>query len=237
MCCPYAHGNATGDSKRKYIRTCPSVTQSLKYSCTMETAVKCYILEVSSLKHLPLKHPRSIKQAKNIRSSILGQQRLSHDVLYNLHELAIDNPEYIHTHPNLVCICGQQALFEEFDRLLLTDSQSPQLLSYDTTFKLGDFYLSTLAFCHILLTQSPAIPLCFLIHDRKFQSSHDELFSIRCRFSPTLLKTRKPIVTDEKQAIVNTIQKHLPFAAHLRCWNCVIRDARRWLSSHGVLKK
>ena len=73
----------------------------------------------------------------------------------------------------IIIICVQQALFEEFDRLLLTDSPPPQLLSYDTTFKLGDFYLSTLAFCHILLTQSPVIPLCFLIHDRKFQSSHD----------------------------------------------------------------
>ena len=120
----------------------------------------------------------------------------------------------------------QQALFEEFDRLLLTDSPSPQLLSYDNTFKLGDFYLSTLAFRHILLIQSPVIPLCFLIHDRKFQSSHDEQFSICCRFSPTMLKTRKPIVTDEEQAIVNTIKKHLPFAPHLRCWNRVIRDAR-----------
>ena len=39
---PYAHGNATSDSKRKYIRTCPSVIKSLKYSCTMETAVKFY---------------------------------------------------------------------------------------------------------------------------------------------------------------------------------------------------
>ena len=143
-----------------------------------------------------------------MRSSILGQQRLSHDALYNVHELAIDNPEFIHTihtHPNLVCVCGQQALFEEFDRLLLTDSPSPQLLSYDTTFKLVDFYLSTLAFCHILFTQFPVIPLCFFIHDRKFQSSHEELFSICCRFSPSLLKTRKPIVTDEEQAIVNTI--------------------------------
>ena len=132
---------------------------------------------------------------------------------------------------------GQRALFEEFDRLLLTDSPSPQLLSCDTTFKLGDICLSTLAFRHILLTQSPVIPLRILIHDRKFQSSHDERFSICCRFSPTLLMTRKPIVTDEEQAIVNTIKKHLPFAAHLRCWNRVIRDARRLLSSHGVLKK
>ena len=66
----YAHRNATSDSKRKYVRTCPSVIQSLKYSCTMGTAVKSYrnhILEVSSPQHFPVKHPRNIKQVKNIR--------------------------------------------------------------------------------------------------------------------------------------------------------------------------
>ena len=100
---------------------CPSIIQSLKYSCTMETAVKSYwnhILEVSSPKHLPVKHPRNIKQAKNIWSSILGLQRLSHDALYSLHELAIDNPEFIHTihtHPNLHGL--RLSLFEEFNRL------------------------------------------------------------------------------------------------------------------------
>ena len=150
--------------------------------------------------------------------------------MYNLHKLATDNADFIHTihtHPNLVCVCGQKALF---DRLLLTDSPSPQLMSY----KLGDFYLSTLTFRHILFTQSPVIPLCFLTHDRKFQSSHDELFKMCCKFSPTLIKTTKPIVTDEEQVIVNTIKSHLLSAPHLRCWNHVFRDARRWLSSHGA---
>ena len=70
---PYAHGNATSDSKRKYIRTCPSVIQSLKYSCTMETVVKSYrnhILEVSSPQHLPVKHPRNKKYAiKHFRAA------------------------------------------------------------------------------------------------------------------------------------------------------------------------
>ena len=43
MCAvPYAHGNATSYSKRNYIRTCPSVIQSFKYSCTMEIAEKSY---------------------------------------------------------------------------------------------------------------------------------------------------------------------------------------------------
>ena len=44
----------------------------------------------------------------------------------------------------------------------------------------------------------------------------------------------KPIVTDEEQAYVNNIGQYLPAVAHLRCWNHVLRDAKRWLQSHGA---
>ena len=118
--------------------------------------------------------------------------------------------------------------------MLLVQSPSPQLLSYDTTFQLGDFYVSTLAFRHTLFKEAPVIPVAFLIHERKLQACHDELFGICCKLVPTLKKTKKPIVTDEEQAYINTIGQYLPAAAHLRCWNHVLRDAKRWLQSHGA---
>ena len=71
--------------------------------------------------------------------------------MYDLHELAIDIPSFVHwikTHPDLMCICGEKAILDELDRVLLLDSPSQQLLSYDTTFQLGDFYISVLAFRH-----------------------------------------------------------------------------------------
>ena len=62
-------------------------------------------------------------------------------------------PNYIHliyTHPDLVCVCGKKELLDELDRVLLNDSPSTQLLSYDMMFKLGDFYISLLAFKHVM---------------------------------------------------------------------------------------
>ena len=105
---------------------------------------------------------------------------------------------------------------------------------HDTTFQLGDFYVSTLAFRHTLFKEAPVIPVAFLIHERKLQTCHDELFGTCCKLVPALKKTKKPIVTDEEQAYVNTIGQYLPAAAHLRCWNHVLRDAKRWLQSHGA---
>ena len=140
----------------------------------------------------------------------------------------------IHTHPDLVCICGHKLLFNELDRvLLLENSPSAQLLSYDTTFQLGDFYLSVLSFRHVLFEECPTIPVGFVFHERKYQSVHDQFFDICCKLAPSLKNTTKPIVTDEKQAIINAIASHLQSSTNLRYWNHIFRDAMRWLRAHG----
>ena len=187
--------------------------------------------------HLAVKQPRDIKQVKNIISNILAKQRLSHDAIYNLHELATDMPDFIHlicTHPDLICVCGHRSILAELDRLLLMNSPSSQLLSYDTTFQLGDFYVSTLSFRHTLFKEAPVMPVCFLIHERKFQACHDHLFATCCKLIPSLHKCKKHIVTDEEHAFVNTVKSYLPSAPHLRCWNHIMRDTLRWLHGHGA---
>jgi len=190
-----------------------------------------HIAQVSPPTHASVLQPHNKKQVKNARSKMLERQRLSHDSLYNLHKLATDMPDIVQaicTHPDLVCVCAHKALLEELDRVHLVQSSSPQLLSYDTTFQLGDFYLSTLTFRHTLFEEAPVFPVAFLLHERKLQGCHEELFAICCKLVPSVSKTAKPIVTDE-QAYMNTIRNHLPAAPHLRCWNHLFRDAMRWL--------
>ena len=162
----FPHGNATKHLSRPHIRTCPSVLRSLEKECQHTTTAKVYrshITQVPAPTHLPVMQPRNTKQVKNIRSKMLERQRLSHDALYNLHELATDMPDFVHaicTHPDLVCVCAHKALLEELDRVLLVESSSPQLLSYDTTFQLGDFYISTLTFRHTLFEEAPVNSSC-----------------------------------------------------------------------------
>ena len=152
----FPHGNSRGESQRPHSRTCASLMNSLKESCKYGTAASVYrkhITDVPPTTHLAVLQPRNARQVKNIRSTLQRQQRLSHDGLYNLHELALDLPNFIHTirtHPDLVCVCGSKQLFDEFDCVLVLQSPGHQLLSYDTTFQLGDFYLSTLTFRHTL---------------------------------------------------------------------------------------
>ena len=181
--------------------------------------------------------PQNDKQGENIRTKQLQKHRISHDELYNLHEMAVDMPDFIHTihtHPDLVCVCGQQALLEEMDRVLLLNSPSAQLLSYDATFQLGDFYVSVLCFRHTLFKEAPVIPAAFLMHERKFEEHHKELFSVCTKIVRSLNHTTCPMVTDEEMAIVNAVAQVIPQVPQLRCWNHIFRAVMAWLHKHGA---
>lgn len=232
------------------MRTCPSVLKTLEEECKAATPIEAYRNEVTKVPpstHLSVKQPRSIKQVKNIRSRVLEDFRLSHDGIINLHELAIDLPDFIHsihTHPNLICICGHKVLFNELDRVLLVDSPDSQLLSYDTTFQLGDFYVSVLSFRHVLFKECPAIPVGFVFHERKFQSVHGQFFDLCCKLAPGLKTTAHPIVTDEEQGIVNAIASHLQSSTNviifsvMQCagFDHMVHLQRMWAFIYQMLK-
>ena len=121
-------------------------------------------------------------------------------------------PDFIHerkTQPDLVCVCNQKVMFQELDRVLLLDSPSPQLVTYNTAFQPGDFYISIFTFRHTLFKEAPVMPAAFLIHERKFHSSHEELLIICTKLARLLRKTTHPIVTDEEKVIVNAVTNNL----------------------------
>lgn len=234
----FPHGNSKYN-ENSFVRTCPSVLKKLNKECISNTTAKVYKSEVTSIpsmEYLPVLHPRNSKQVENIRYKQLQKQRISHDSLFNIHELAHDIPGFIHaihTYPDLICVLGQQEILDQLDRVLLLDSAA-QLISYDTTFQLGDFYVSVLCFRHTLFKEAPVIPAAFLIHERKFEAHHKIFFTICSSLVPSLSHTAYPIVTDEEKAIVNAISEILPNVAQLRCWNHIFRDVTRWLRSHGA---
>ena len=104
--------------------------------------------------------------------------QISHDALYNVHELSYDLQEFVHkivTFPDVAIVCGLKHILTHINRLLQVQleasSHVQQLLSYDTTFKLDDFYVSPLLFRNILFINSPVMPAIYLIHERKLKTS------------------------------------------------------------------
>ena len=176
--------------------------------------------------HLAIKQLGDTKQVKNVRSNILEK---THGI-YNLHELVMDMSDFIDVicmYPDVIYVYGHRSILDVLDRLLLMNSTSPQPLSYDTTFQLGDFYVSMLSFRHILFKEAePVLLACFLIHERMFQACHDQCFETCCKLIPSLHKCKKPTVIDEEHAFVNTVKSYLP-PLQLRCWNHIMRDICR----------
>ena len=162
----------------------------------------------------PVLLPRNLKQIKNLQAKDRQSIRLSHDALYNTHELAHGLEDFVYkiiTFSDLIIICGLKAVLQELDRIISAVTKRPILLSYDTTFRLGDFYVSSLLFRHVLFNQSPVIPAAFMLHERKFQSTHEEFMKIINLKLPLLSKLKKPvlIVTDDETGICTAIDRYL----------------------------
>ena len=144
----YPHGNNIHHPESTFIRTCPSTMSALGASLKTEKASVLYKKSVASMNTspelVPVVVPRNMQQLRSMRHRVLQKSRISHDEIFNIHELAYDMPGYIHkiiTFPDLVCVCGMTELLEECDRVLFVGSDQ-QIVSYDTTFQLGDFYVT-----------------------------------------------------------------------------------------------
>ena len=87
-------------------------------------------------------NPRDL-QVSNIKKRVDKANRLSHDDLYNLVELTYHLSDFLRNvtiFPDLLCMAASSNLLQELDRI----STEPVTLFYDTTFNIGDIYVSPL---------------------------------------------------------------------------------------------
>ncbi|KAK3108536.1 hypothetical protein FSP39_010086 [Pinctada imbricata] len=123
---------------------------------------------------------------------------------------------------------------DTFQELIQSNVSSPVCLVYDTTFNLGDFYVSPLVFRHVLFEQGPLIPLAFLIHERKQQKCHNRLFEFIADKISILKSKDIPFITDREPALANSVLKFFPNFTVLHCWNHIRRDFKEELRKQGA---
>jgi hypothetical protein len=166
---------------------------------------------------------------------------LSKDDIYNLIELAYHlNGTVISVDlfPNMCCVVGLPEILQDFNDLLELSSQEDQVVChYDTTFKLGDFWVSPLSYRHILFKEKPTITLAYLIHEKKDEKFHTRFFTILKEKIPQLTRKNFAIVLDREAAITNAIKKTLPNVSILHCWNHIKQDIKHWLNAHMVVSE
>ena len=112
--------NAT--TQRPYFRICPSVLRDLeKVAQSPSVVYKNNISKANS--YAPQEYhsvftPRNQKQISNLQARYRQRVRISHDALYNLHELSYDFGNFVHkitTYPDLIVVCGLKHMKSSID--------------------------------------------------------------------------------------------------------------------------
>ena len=92
-------------------------------------------------------------------------------------------------------------------------------LSYDTTFEMGDFYVSVLTYRQNEFKETPVIPLMFIFHMERIEYVHSFFFSRVAELFPEIAESKRIIiVTDDEKAITNAVFKTWPRISLFRCW-------------------
>jgi hypothetical protein len=71
---------------------------------------------------------------------------------------------------------------------------------------------------------SPVLPLAYLLHERKYECTHDDFFRRIAEVLPEIDKAENLIfITDNEAAIRTSIKKNFPSTKVFRCWNHLLQ--------------
>ncbi|XP_015269776.1 PREDICTED: uncharacterized protein LOC107113050 [Gekko japonicus] len=178
------------------------------------------------------------KRTKNSSYSHKGRKQISRDEMGSMLELCDRLDSFITQFmlvPEVTVSFGHPELMKEACTLLSLSSEDgslPQLISYDTTFKLGDFYLSPIVMRNIKLKGNPVFPFAFLLHREKCTSHHqDFLCEIITKLGAEHMKN-VPLLTDRERGIRQLSQRSSPYIPKVYHWNHILNDVSTWIKKH-----
>jgi hypothetical protein len=207
-----------------------TIKEKFKSEVPAHTIYKEEVAEVAENVNPVTDVPRNLKQIQNAKVSVKHDSRYSRDALINAHELAFSIPGFVHyiaTFPDLVMVVGTEVLLQEMEEVIRLPSMC-QMLSYDTTFNLGEFYVSPLLFRHTAFVNNPVLMAAAMIHERKLETHHRLFFQ-------TIFKHVKhkavPIATDDEQALINAIRIETDLF-RVGCQRHLVNDIKHWVDNH-----
>ena len=229
---PTSHGNALKQTKL-FIRTKPSLLEEIEDKIEHQIPNKIYKDKVADATKI-VDAPRNLKQVQNIKEKLKQKTRASRDAISNCHEIAYDMPGFVHsiqTFPDLCVVAGLDEMFSEMSEVL--KSKNEQLLSYDTTFNMGDYYVSPLLFRNTKFVGNPVMLGGILINERRTQCYHEMFFQTLEQHVKHLHNI--PIATDEEPAMVNAINEKTSLY-RVGCHRHLVNDIKHRVDGHGGTK-
>lgn len=211
----FPHKSATKEPKRPFIRSAPTIGEKVKANMDKhpQELYQEMLFDSSAGSH-PAYVPRDRKQLENFRNAENARIRLSHDSLYNLYVLGFEYSNFIKEYRvdfcainNLVSLVSDP-LLEKLNKLLdPPDGAYDKSLKiyYDTTFNIGNYYLSIFSYRYYVLDGDPVIPAAFLIHQRKFAVDHNSFLLKLIKKCPNLASKPFAFITDREFTNISSI--------------------------------
>lgn len=247
---PHPHGNSAQD--RPYTRTSEDTIQKIKqqvscplskpksiYGNLVKEAVKNRTADGNVFVREPINAPRNEKQVRNFKEQATRERKINHCEIFSIYEMAkndlgnfILNVTLI---PNDIVIVAEPSILTLTNEVINAANKQDdlaQLMCYDTTFNLGDIYVSILVARNVFVAGDPIFPVAFMLHDRKLESVHEEFWNTMKKYLDLdVLCENVPICTDRESSITNAIRKIIPGVNLIFCNNHLKRDVKTWIQS------
>ncbi|RNA38346.1 histone-lysine N-methyltransferase EHMT2-like [Brachionus plicatilis] len=173
----------------------------------------------SSVSHLVYKDFSEKKGARDLKQC----QNLRYVSNIPLMHISLGLPNLIVTAPDIRIVGIDDELLKETKKTLAVINKDNRVCFQYDTFNLTGYYVSVLVYIHPILVlsnteKSPAIPLAYFFHERKFEKTHNEFWRYIQDILPEIEEVGF-IVTDCEVGFRNAIRHHLPNIPLFRCWN------------------
>lgn len=156
------------------MRTCPSTLRTIEEQSKNNkphTIYRKLIVEPCQNTQIPVTHPRNTEQCRNTVQNFKAKNKIHNDELYAVYEItsALESFTWgFSLAPKVRIVFGLKLLGDELCGVIEEVKNGSLYLSYDTTFNIGDFYMSVLLFKHTAFKDPcPIIPLGFLVYQTK----------------------------------------------------------------------
>ncbi|XP_078495172.1 uncharacterized protein LOC144749981 [Ciona intestinalis] len=239
------HGNAKTNTGL-FFSTSKRAMDNIAKKVKIEPAKKAYAeyqIEMSKIAdqtRLPTDRPRNRKQCANVKYIQNRDALLTNDEIFSTYELMTQTGSFIRKFligPDLVVHIAEPEMIKLTSDIIKVSAQHKdlkQVISYDTTFCMGDFYVSVLVCRNVMLDKDPIFPFAFMIHDRKFARYHRDFFHDILKAIGLDKAVNVPFVTDRERGITKAFQATFPKLVNVYCTNHVIRDVGFWVKQFGT---
>jgi len=228
-----------------FIRTTPSTLGKLKELCKKESAKELVntitkekggVKKLKAIGDIPCNHKQIYNmQCKSSESNAL----LSVMVMCKEGEGKDANPfvRVVTSAPEPMSIlCTNLQLFDM--QRFCTDSVDFCPISIDPTFDLGDFSVTVITYCNLMLKhrrtkKNPVMLGPMMVHRRKLLTSYHFFALSLVSLNPSVALLRS-LGTDGEECLYNAFATQFPFATHLRCFLHFRDNCKSKLQQCGV---